>query len=126
MWVDLDNGYDGFSIDNSRISLADKPGQGGFGWHGMGGAAWGNHPGCPGDLRKAQRPLILTALQPSEEDDMKIWLVTDGDRKGWQLVEVADHLVHIDGPTHDSLVAAGWKYAPISGAVFAKITGVIA
>jgi outer membrane receptor protein involved in Fe transport len=27
MWVDLDNGYDAFSIDNSRISLADKPGQ---------------------------------------------------------------------------------------------------
>ena len=27
MWVDLDNGYDAFSIDNSRVSLADKPGQ---------------------------------------------------------------------------------------------------
>ena len=27
MWVDLDNGYDAFSIDNSRTSLADKPGQ---------------------------------------------------------------------------------------------------
>jgi iron complex outermembrane receptor protein len=27
MWVDLDNGYDAFSIDNSRVSLADKPGE---------------------------------------------------------------------------------------------------
>jgi outer membrane receptor protein involved in Fe transport len=27
MWVDLDNGYDAFSIDNSRVSLADEPGQ---------------------------------------------------------------------------------------------------
>ena len=27
MWVDLDNGYDAFSIDNSRVSLADQPGQ---------------------------------------------------------------------------------------------------
>jgi iron complex outermembrane recepter protein len=27
MWVDLDNGYDAFSIDNSRITLSDKPGQ---------------------------------------------------------------------------------------------------
>jgi len=27
MWVDLDNGYDAFSLDNSRTSLADKPGQ---------------------------------------------------------------------------------------------------
>jgi outer membrane receptor protein involved in Fe transport len=27
MWADLDNGYDGFSIDNSRVTLSDKPGQ---------------------------------------------------------------------------------------------------
>ena len=27
MWVDLDNGYDAFAIDNSRNTLSDKPGQ---------------------------------------------------------------------------------------------------
>jgi iron complex outermembrane recepter protein len=27
MWVDLDNGYDAFAIDNSRKTLSDKPGQ---------------------------------------------------------------------------------------------------
>ena len=27
LWSDLDNGYDAFSIDNSRVTLADKPGQ---------------------------------------------------------------------------------------------------
>ncbi|MEJ0084826.1 MAG: TonB-dependent receptor [Pseudomonadota bacterium] len=27
MWADLDNGYDAFSVDNSRVSQADKPGQ---------------------------------------------------------------------------------------------------
>jgi outer membrane receptor protein involved in Fe transport len=27
MWVDLNNGYDAFSIDNSRTTLSDKPGQ---------------------------------------------------------------------------------------------------
>jgi outer membrane receptor protein involved in Fe transport len=27
MWADLDNGYDAFSIDNSRVTLSDKPGQ---------------------------------------------------------------------------------------------------
>src|SRR5688572_3789290 len=27
MWVDLDNGYDAFAIDNSRTTLSDKPGQ---------------------------------------------------------------------------------------------------
>jgi hypothetical protein len=43
------------------LELAEQPGQPGFGWHGMGGVAWGNHPGCPGDLRKAQRQAILAA-----------------------------------------------------------------
>ena len=27
MWMDLDNGYDAFAIDNSRVTLSDKPGQ---------------------------------------------------------------------------------------------------
>jgi hypothetical protein len=31
----------------------------GLGWHGMGGAAWGGHFDCPGDVRKAQRPEII-------------------------------------------------------------------
>lgn len=31
----------------------------GFAWHGMGGVAWGNHPDCPGDIRKPQRASIL-------------------------------------------------------------------
>lgn len=39
----------------------DTPGQSGLGWHGMGGARWGNHPFCPGELRKAQRTGILQA-----------------------------------------------------------------
>lgn len=43
---------------------ANAPGQLGLGWHGMGGVAWGNHPGCPGDLRKAQRAAILAAAFP--------------------------------------------------------------
>jgi len=41
------------------FQLAEKPGDKGLGWHGMGGSAWGGHTGCPGDLRKAQRPAIL-------------------------------------------------------------------
>ncbi len=27
MWVDLDNGYDAFALDNSRTTLSDRPGQ---------------------------------------------------------------------------------------------------
>jgi len=42
------------------LQLADTVGAPGLAWHGMGGAAWGGHTGCPGDLRKAQRQLILT------------------------------------------------------------------
>jgi hypothetical protein len=49
--------------------LSERPGQMGFGWHGMGGVAWGNHPGCPGDLRKAQRSAILAAVVTPDEGD---------------------------------------------------------
>lgn len=31
----------------------------GFAWHGLGGTAWGNHPGCPGDLRKGQMNQVI-------------------------------------------------------------------
>lgn len=34
----------------------------GFGWHGMGGKGWGNHPGCPGDARKDQRAEVLARV----------------------------------------------------------------
>jgi hypothetical protein len=57
--------------------LAEKPGETGLGWHGMGGKAWGGHTGCPGDLRKAQRSQILARAQQiaggttaPQEDDM--------------------------------------------------------
>ena len=43
--------------------IANTVGSRGFAWHGMGGDAWGGHPGCPGDLRKAQRSTILTLAQ---------------------------------------------------------------
>jgi hypothetical protein len=42
--------------------LSEAPGQNGFGWHGMGGAAWGGHGGCPGDLRKNRRQTILNSI----------------------------------------------------------------
>ena len=41
------------------LQVSDDVNTKGYGWHGMGGAAWGNHPNCPGDVRKAQRPAIL-------------------------------------------------------------------
>ena len=53
----------GHKTNNWPFVLAEKPGDPGFGWHGMGGASYGNHPGCPGDARKAQRQGILDRAQ---------------------------------------------------------------
>ncbi|WNI15583.1 N-acetylmuramoyl-L-alanine amidase [Actinacidiphila sp. ITFR-21] len=48
----------------------------GIGWHGMGGAAWGGHPDCPGNPVKAQRAAIITAAKGGtptvQEDDMDL------------------------------------------------------
>jgi N-acetylmuramoyl-L-alanine amidase len=63
------------------LRINDDPASQGLGWHGMGGAAWGGHYDCPGNLIKAQRLAILTRAQallnpqpvpqpPTEEDDM--------------------------------------------------------
>lgn len=41
------------------LQLADKPGERGLGYHGMGGAAWGGHTACPGSKIVAQLPEIV-------------------------------------------------------------------
>lgn len=46
-------------------AIADNVGQRGIGVHYMGGAAWGGHS-CPGTIRAAQRPDIITASQPAQ------------------------------------------------------------
>lgn len=46
------------------VQLSDSPTTPGLGWHGMGGAAWGAHYGCPGDARLSQRPQILALVNP--------------------------------------------------------------
>ncbi|MFE9127110.1 N-acetylmuramoyl-L-alanine amidase [Streptomyces sp. NPDC007148] len=43
------------------LVVVDSTTKHGLTYHGVGGAAWGNHPGCPGDLRKAQRADIMAA-----------------------------------------------------------------
>lgn len=45
------------------LVLANKPGDRGLGYHGMGGVAWGNHPGCPGPAIVAARQTIIQAAQ---------------------------------------------------------------
>lgn len=85
------------------LQLSDAPGTRGFGWHGMGGATWGGHYGCPGDLRKAQRADVLARLQPSEEDDMRIIQATGDDA---QYLVLGDGSVHIPTPDDVEKLAA--------------------
>jgi hypothetical protein len=42
------------------LQSTNDPNGKGLGWHGMGGAAWGGHTGCPGDAIKAQRGAIIS------------------------------------------------------------------
>ena len=53
-------------------ALAETPGDRGIGWNGMGGAAWGGHYGCPGDIRKAQRAAIIARAQQIRGGDMPL------------------------------------------------------
>ena len=41
------------------LAVTDSVSTKGIGVHSMGGAAWGGHYDCPGDVRKAQRPAIV-------------------------------------------------------------------
>lgn len=41
------------------LRVVDSTTEHGFTYHGVGGVAWGNHPGCPGSLRRAQRPAVI-------------------------------------------------------------------
>ncbi|WP_158973165.1 N-acetylmuramoyl-L-alanine amidase [Streptomyces griseus] len=41
------------------LQVVDSTTEPGLTWHGVGGDAWGGHPHCPGDKRKAQRGRII-------------------------------------------------------------------
>lgn len=45
------------------LVITDDPGEdgAGLGWHGMGGAPWGDHPDCPGEAVLNQRPNVIAA-----------------------------------------------------------------
>lgn len=79
-WISVENeGLSGESLTGSQIAncaalyawlhteylvpliATNSPAGYGLGWHGMGGAAWGGHPDCPGSPVIAQRAVILDA-----------------------------------------------------------------
>ncbi|GLW53980.1 peptidoglycan recognition protein family protein [Kitasatospora phosalacinea] len=41
------------------LQVVDNTTDRGLTWHGAGGSAWGGHPDCPGEIRKAQRGAII-------------------------------------------------------------------
>ena len=49
----------GFAEFSWPLVVVDSTTAHGFTWHGVGGAAWGGHIGCPGGIRKAQRGAII-------------------------------------------------------------------
>lgn len=69
------------------LKLANSPNEMGLGYHGMGGAAWGGHPDCPGPANVALRPTILaraieivngvTPPPNTQEDDVPAVLIQD-------------------------------------------------
>jgi hypothetical protein len=78
-----------------QFQLAERPGDLGLAWHGMGGAAWGSHYDCPGDLRKAQRADILAVAKgtaapppiatpaPAPQEEEMAQLLVDGSNQYW-------------------------------------------
>lgn len=50
------------------LVVVDSITEHGLTWHGMGGAAWGGHTGCPGDLRKEQRGAIMVRAKELASD----------------------------------------------------------
>lgn len=96
--------YDGFPLQ-----ITDDPVNGhGLITHGDGGVSWGNHPNCPGDVRKAQRPQIVAlamairsgsapapvAAKPAAPPGQ--WL----DPKTWTWAEVSVSGTGMDGKVH--------------------------
>lgn len=107
------------------LALAEKPGDPGFGWHGMGGQAWGGHFGCPGDLRKAQRADVLALITPSpQEDDMEVWRDPTTQRcylAAW------GRLVYIpDGPDLAALEAKHGPHIDLTPAFLHQLPGYVA
>jgi hypothetical protein len=49
----------GHQLYSWPLVTSESPSIPGFIWHGAGGVSWGNHPSCPGDIRKAQRDAVL-------------------------------------------------------------------
>jgi N-acetylmuramoyl-L-alanine amidase len=89
------------------LQISDSPSVRGFGWHGMGGAAFGGHYDCPGDVRKAQRgqiiALAIAIRSGAQAEPVAKPAVPPGqwlDPKTWEWAEVTISGTGLDGKTH--------------------------
>ena len=113
--------------------LSESPGVRGLGWHGMGGADWGGHFGCPGDLRKAQRAAALwlataqptpTPVPPPETHPMigDQMLTRDPSSKGYWILKPDGSVWAYNGAQYYGGLNPG---APVGGGAM-KIAGEVA
>jgi hypothetical protein len=116
--------------------LAETPGDLGFGWHGMGGVDWGDHPNCPGDLRKAQRQHILDLAQgvdemtPQESQmlaELHQQLVvnavgSDGSGAGWALEKLLEQVTALQAEVAALKVAQAPSAADIAAALATHVS----
>ena len=113
--------------DAVPLRVANDPSERGLGWHGMGGAAWGGHLGCPGRLIVAQLPEIVrraTAIVEGAEMDVT---------QAHQLAEVAAFqegkvyaLTGVKPPNPNfstSAKHANWRAGYLSGCAECKALG---
>lgn len=99
------------------LALAEHPGAKGFGWHGMGGQAWGGHIGCPGGLRRNQRAAVLAQAKVilGQKPDTHTYTPTkDTAPRYMGLLVSGSH----GTPVHewqDKMIRRGWVTIPNSG-----------
>lgn len=92
-------------------AVATSPAGFGLGWHGMGGAAWGNHPDCPGPNNV---PLLPRIVARAEQINGGAAPSPTPRRKGKRM-----HLVI--QPTDDSGIALAWPSDLARGWAYANI-----
>ena len=81
--------YDGFPLQ-----VTDNTGGQGLITHGDGGVGWGDHPDCPGAVRKAQRPgIVALAKEIRKGTPVKPTTVTADGTKSLQQLADAAHAV---------------------------------
>lgn len=112
-------GFDGFPLQ-----ITDDPVNGtGLITHGDGGTAWGGHFGCPGDVRKAQRPAIITLARQIRSGGTNVTVTADGKQSLHQIAAAAGiqaaHMLRITAITDGSFPPDVADYV---NAVFAGTT----